>query len=424
MTRGTIQSLGTNRASTRIVTRRTCRVCGSGQLTPLFSLGNLFVSTFVESIDEASIRCPLELVMCKNCTLVQLKHTAPQELLYSRHYWYRSGINPVICDDLRQIAAVTQKAVRLSRGDIVLDIGANDGSLLKNYPNNITRVGCEPATNLIPYLRKVTPHVIDNFWNYKSWMGLYGDRKAKVVTAIGMFYDMEDPSQFISDVARVLAKEGLFVAQLMCLKSMLLKNDLGNICHEHLEYYSYESLKYLFESNGLEIFRVEENEINGGSYRLFARHFRKGSISLSENCSKKDVLGFYQRVRANRAECVKVIRAAVRKGKRVYAYGASTKGNTILQYYGLDSSLVLGVADKDPRKWRKLTVGTWIPIMSEAKVRRDADYLLVLPWAFWRTFVERERQWLQRRGKFIVPLPKVRLIGAGDEMRQSPSRRG
>ena len=367
-------------------TRTTCRVCGADKLTPLFSLGDLYVSTFVAQPGDSIGKAPLELVYCENCTLLQLKHTAPQELMYSRHYWYRSGINPVIGNDLKEIAEVAQSMVPLQEGDVVLDIGTNDGTMLKFYPEHVIRVGCEPADNLIEEVRKITPYVIHDFWNYEVWQKLMGDKKAKIVTAIGMFYDMEDPGQFIGDAAKVLDEDGVFVAQLMCLRPMLEKNDVGNICHEHLEFYSYESLRYLFEHNGLEIFKVEENSINGGSYRLFARHLNQGSIDYPEKLTKEDYQDFYKRIEENKQKCVAFIKQEVAKGKKVYVYGASTKGNTILQYYGLNNKLIKAAADKDEQKWGKFTVGTLIPIVDEEKARKDADYFFVSPWAFFYTF--------------------------------------
>jgi cyclopropane fatty-acyl-phospholipid synthase-like methyltransferase len=398
----------------KYTTRKACRVCGSKKLEPILSLGSLYVSTFVKSKKDKVIKAPLELIFCENCTLLQLKHTAPQELLYSGHYWYRSGINPVIVRDLKEIVQVAQKLVRLKKGDIALDIGANDGTLLKYYSKNLVRVGCEPASNLINELRQVTPDVIYDFWNYKLWQKQFGKKKAKVITAIGMFYDMEDPSQFIRDAAKALDEKGVFIAQLMCLRPMLEKNDIGNICHEHLEYYSYESLKYLFEKNGLEIFKVEENDINGGSYRLFARHYKKGSVDFKEKFTKKDYKDFYKRIKENKKACLSFIKQEVKKGKKVYVYGASTKGNTILQYYGLNNKLIKGAADKDPEKWGKFTVGTYIPIISEAEARKEADYFLVLPWAFFKTFYKREKKWLEKGGKFIVPLPYFQVVGKNE----------
>lgn len=394
----------------RYTTRKTCRVCSSNKLEKVFSIGNLYISTFVKSKKEKTPRAPLELVHCRNCDLLQLKHTAPQELLYARHYWYRSGINPVITADLKEIAQVATKIAKLKKGNIVLDIGANDGTMLKFYPKSVIRVGCEPADNLIKYLRKVTPHVIHGFWAYKTWEKKFGDKKAKIITAIGMFYDMEEPNQFIRDATKALDKNGVFIAQLMTLAPMINTNDLGNICHEHLEYYSYPSLVYFFEKNGLEIFKVEENSINGGSYRLFARHLKKGSIKYRE--PKYDYKAFAKRLETNKKKAVDFIKREVKKGKKVYVYGASTKGNTILQYYGLDTKLIKAAADKDKQKWGKYTVGTLIPIVNEDKARKDADYFFVSPWAFFDTFYKRERDWLKKGGKFIVPLPKFRVVGA------------
>jgi hypothetical protein len=237
-----------------------------------------------------------------------------------------------------------------------------------------------------------------------------GLKKAKVITALGMFYDMEDPNQFVADATKSLAEDGIFVAQLMCLKNMLEKNDVGNICHEHLEYYSLESLKYLFEKNGLEIFRIEENDINGGSYRLYARHYKNGSIPFDEKFTKEDYLAFYKRIEENKKRCVDFIKQEVKKGKRVYVYGASTKGNTILQYYGLTHELIDGAADKSPEKWGKYTIGTMIPIMNEDEARKRADYFLVMPYAFLNEFLEREKEWRSGGGRFIVPLPNFKVV--------------
>jgi hypothetical protein len=239
---------------------------------------------------------------------------------------------------------------------------------------------------------------------------MFPGRKAKAITAIGMFYDMEDPNQFVADAARVLADDGIFVAQLMCLRPMLEKNDLGNICHEHLEFYPLESLKVLFEGNGLEVFRLEENSVNGGSYRIYCRKLRSGSIPLADNLKTRDYLEFFDRVNAVRARCVDFIRTEVARGKKVYVYGASTKGNTILQYFGLTSDDIAGAADRSPEKWGRYTVGTLIPIVSEDEARAEADYFFVLPWAFLNEFLERERKWRDGGGKFIVPFPEFRVI--------------
>lgn len=763
--------------------RTTCRLCHSDRLVPVFSLGMQYVSNFVNK-GEKGIKAPLELVLCESCSLLQLKHTAPQELLYSRHYWYKSGVTKTMREALKEIAETTTKMAGLKKGDVVLDIGANDGTLLGNYQKGIVRVGCEPANNLVDELRQRSDYVIHDFWNYDSFNKL-GLGKAKVITALGMFYDMEDPGRFVADAAKALADDGIFVAQLMCLKNMLEENDVGNICvppstlilgdnrpiatlqvgnkvfggdgkiasikgvmqrnhsgdlikidavyleplvctsehpikivpkeclrfdcgqfrlkdkqqinykwvkaedvkrgdflvvprlmennidtldltrfnkidspayrgglksiqltedtawllglyvaegninitqmnnwvicfnlnkkeylltekirrimgafgykttvyyarsaesmtvrvsctalaralkswcgprarekcipdfimisekhirkaflkglfegdgyrkgnqmhlhtgskilalqtqllvaslggmmgishakgslrkkkdgyiiksgeswqlrgktsdiadifeyehigksirhyvttedsllipvqsvnkeaysgvvcnvetegntylvsnavvhncHEHLEYYSLEALRYLFEKNGLEIFKIEENDINGGSYRLYGRHLKNGSIPFDEKFAKEDYLAFYRRIEENKKKCVDFIKQEVKKGKKIYVYGASTKGNTILQYYGLTGELIEGAADKSQEKWGKYTIGTMIPIMSEDEARKKADYFLIMPYAFLKEFLEREKEWRDRGGRFIVPLPNFRVV--------------
>lgn len=398
------------------ITRKTCRLCGSSDLEEVFSVGNQYINDFVpqERVGKGW-KAPLDLVMCNKCSLLQLRHTAPQELLYSRYYWYRSGVTETMKLALRDITKQIEEMVPLEAGDVVLDIGANDGTMLATYTTaGIRRVGCEPADNLVDALKKNTEYIMHDFWNYERYMQLaagWGFGKAKVITAIGMFYDLEDPNKFIKDAERALANDGIFVAQLMCLTPMLEKNDLGNICHEHLEYYSLESLKYLFETNGLEMFKIEENNVNGGSYRIYARHYKGTGIKFKERFSRVDILAFAKRLEENRKKCVDFIQSEVAKGKKVYVYGASTKGNVILQYYGLDNKLITAAAERSPEKWGKYTIGTWIPIVSEAEAREaQPDYFLVLPWAFFDEFYKREADWRAKGGKFIVPLPEFKVV--------------
>ena len=398
-------------------TRNTCRLCGSNNLKDVFSLGVQYINNFVsqEQIGKG-LSAPLDLVLCDQCSLLQLRHTAPQELLYSRYYWYRSGVTHTMREALKDITREIEAMVPLEKDDIVLDIGANDGTLLASYTTKgIQRLGCEPADNLVEALRNNADHVMHDFWDYDRFNTMtqnWKTQKAKVITAIGMFYDLEDPNKFISDAQKALDDDGIFVAQLMCLASMLEKNDIGNICHEHLEYYSLESLKYLFEKNGLEIFKISENDVNGGSYRIFARHYQGKGISFDEKFTFQDIAQFGARIQENRDQCVAFIKQEVAKGKKVYVYGASTKGNVILQYFGLDSSLVTAASERSPEKWGKYTIGTWIPIVSEEEARRaQPDYFLVLPWAFFNEFYEREEAWRKKGGKFIVPLPEFRVVG-------------
>lgn len=400
----------------KIIKHNKCRLCNSSQLEEAFSLGDQYINDFVEKEKVTSgIKAPLDLVICKDCSLIQLRHTAPQELLYSRYYWYRSGVTQTMRDGLKNVASSIENMITLKANDVILDIGANDGTLLASFEiPELIKVGCEPANNLIEELSRQTKYVMHDFWSsdrYNHLADKWGIGKAKVITALGMFYDLDDPNSFIKDVQKTLTEDGIFVAQLMCLASMLKKNDLGNICHEHIEYYSFASLKFMFEKNGLEIFKIEENAINGGSYRIFARHLNKGSIDFNENCSISDLHSFKNRIDENRHKCVNFIKSEVEKGKTVYVYGASTKGNVILQYYGLDFKLITAAAERSPEKWGKYTIGTGIPIIPEEEARKaQPDYFLVLPWAFFDEFYEREVEWRKKGGKFILPLSEFKVV--------------
>ena len=393
-----------------------CLLCSQKKLKKIFDLGNFYVSNFVtkNNIKNGNIKCPLNLLYCSNCSLIQLSHIAPQELMYRRHYWYKSGVTKTMKDALKELYISSLKHVRIEKNDTVLDIGANDGTLLKNYNSNFTTIGCEPAKNLTKELKKNCNYTIDNFWSINKLNNLlkkYKISKPKIITAIGMFYDLEDPNKFIKDAALALHEKGIFIAQLMCLKSMIDKNDIGNICHEHIEFYSLKSLKYLFENNGLEIFKIEENEINGGSYRIYCRKFNQGSIKLKKENIDLMIRRFVKRVLINKKQMIKFLKIQKSKNKKIFLYGASTKGNTLLQYYNLNSSLIPYAAERSPEKWGKYTVGTGIKIISEKLARQlNPDFFLVTPWGFINEFRKRERKWLKKGGKFILPFPKLRLI--------------
>ncbi len=363
----------------------------------VLSLGNIYISTFTETSRGHIGKAPLTLVHCLKCDLVQLADTAPQELLYTGKYWYKSGINKVIVDDLKDIVS---KGLKHHSKGTWIDIGANDGTLLSFVPSHFNRVAVEPAKNfkndLALYER------VPKFWEKVKLK-----YKANVITAIGMFYDSDNPNLFIKNVKDHLMDDGVFIAQLMTLAPMCEKNDLGNICHEHLEYYSYKSLVYLFESNGLEIFRVEGNDINGGSYRLYARHFKKGSVEIIE---RSNLALFARRIIENREKTIKFIREQILKGKKVYGYGASTKGNTILQYYNLDNRMITAVADKNTEKIGKYMVRTKIPIVSEKEAREKADFFFILPWGFTDHFLKLESEWRKKGGKFIVSIPSFKIL--------------
>ena len=335
--------------------------------------------------------------------------------MYKKFYWYRSGVTNTMKIALKDIFLKVKKMSILKKGDTILDIGANDGTLLKYFKDDgFNTIGCEPAKNLTNELKKNCNHVINNFWNFKYLNNILNKhklKKPKVIMAIGMFYDLEDPSKFISDAAKSLDDDGVFIAQLMCLNSMIKENDLGNICHEHLEFYSYPSLKFLFEKNGFKIIKIEENEINGGSYRIFCKKNVKKSISYKEKTSLADIKKFIKRVEKNKKTCLSFIKKCNNKGEKVFLYGASTKGNTLLQYYGIDSKMISFASERSPEKLGKYTIGSGLKIISEKAARKlNPKYFFVMPYAFIKEFIIRENKWLEKGGKFILPYPNFKVL--------------
>ena len=407
-------------------TRTTCRICGHGQLTHLYNFGKQYISNFVDpghAYDGEP--CPLELVYCPECTLVQNPHTAPQELLYSGFYWYRSGVTATMRAALADVVRDAMSQVDLQPMDVVLDIGSNDGTLLRCYPKYVVNVGVEPAKNLAAEKQEGVDLVINDFWSYEVYTKHLGEDKAKVITACGMFYDLDDPNQFIEDVSQALHPEGVFIAQLMCLKNMINCNDIGNMAHEHLEFYTLHSLAVLLERHGLMIYDISTNAVNGESYRLIIKHAalltgrteeaaqRVLDAFIAEENILKDFDDFITRMELNRDEVQDIVRGAVEDGYMVSVYGASTKGNFLLQWYGLDNDFINYAAERSPEKWGKVTAGSNIKIYSEAIVRQQRpDYFLVLPYAFLPEFIEREKDeaWRKAGGKFIVPLPEAKVV--------------
>ena len=393
-----------------------CLLCKNKKIKKIFSLGNLFVSNFVNKKNiMKGIKAPLNILYCSKWSLIQLSHIAPQEIMYRRFYWYRSGVTKIMRTGLKNIFTESLKKVKLNKNDVVLDIGANDGTLLKYYKNRkIKTISCEPAKNFTKILKKNSHFLINNFWKKNELDKIlfkFKLQKPKIITPIGMFYDLEAPNKFIKDAADSLHDDGFFIAQLMCLKTMIKKNDLGNICHEHIEFYSLKSLKFLFEKNGLEIFKIEENDINGGSYRIYCRKYLKGSIKLKNENVLQMMKIFIKRAKKNKNITMNFIKRKLKQRKKIFLYGASTKGNTVLQYYGINNKIVPFAAERSPEKCGKYTIGTGIKIISEKVARKlNPDYFFVTPWGFIKEFIKREKIWLKNGGKFIVPFPKFRLI--------------
>jgi cyclopropane fatty-acyl-phospholipid synthase-like methyltransferase len=404
----------------------------------LFTLGNLFVSDFLKPEEEEKASCPLTVLLDVDNGLVKLANITNKDLMYGK-YWYRSGINQSMRKDLLDIVQSINRVVKLSPGDVWLDIACNDGTLLEHVGATnpgVNRIGIDPCDD--SYLKESKNHadeIVQDYFTSSSYLNSkYGGVKPRVITTIAMFYDLEDPASFIKDVHSIIDKDGIWVMQMSYTPLMLQQLAFDNICHEHVFYYSLFNIKSLFENNGFKIMDCQLNSVNGGSFRVYAQRsdasinsfadkpyrdvsdFRVKSILSHEkslNLDKKETwIKFFNKVENLKEQTRNFIIEEKSKGKKIWAYGASTKGNTLLQYFCLDSSLIDGIAERSPYKFGLRTVGTNIPIFSEERMRSEKpDYLLVLPWHFISEFVEREKDFLARGGKFIVPCPEFNIIG-------------
>lgn len=396
--------------------RDTCRMDGS-KLETVLDFGSIYPSNFVSG-DNSRVEVPL--VLCKGSVsnLVQLKHTIDRDILY-RNYWYRSDLNASMVESLRDIVKQVQYKIRLFAGDIVVDIGANDGTMLSMFPKYAVTVGFDPANNLKEIASTRCTHFINDYFTAENYPL---EERAKIITTIAMFYDLENPNEFIQDVKSILADNGIWVIQLTDLYSMLKINAFDTIVHEHLEYYSLEVLGELMKMNDMHIFDVSYNRVNGGSIRIYVGHagvrltnsrvldsFRRERHYMASFENPWEA--FKERVEAIKEITTKFIYEENLNGKVIYGMGASTKGNTLLQYFGLTPRDIIAIAEINKSKFGLKTVGTNIPIISEEDaLKATPDYFLVLPWHFVDGFVENNKEYLEAGGAFIVPCPVPAII--------------
>lgn len=398
--------------------RTTCRA-SNGSLLDVMTLGSLPFSCFPMPSDPDPTPLPLTLAINEESGLLQLRHTVNPDQMYNQ-YWYMSGVNQSMQKALESIVeqALARKTVQPT--EIVLDIASNDGTLLSAYPQHVFRVGIDPAKNIQP--QNCDLH-INTYFSAKAYRDQLGDKKAQIITSIAMFYDLEDPIQFCRDLESILTDDGLWIVELSYLPTMLKQNSFDTICSEHLEYYSLQSMEYIFEKSGLQAEDVELNDVNGGSFRLYVR--KKGranpthalrelreyekSVCLSD---PNTYFAFAQRIEKNRKEMISFLTEQKQAGKKVIGYGASTKGNTILAYYGITPDLLPFVADRNPIKYGRQTV-TRIPIISEKEAREmQPDFFLAFPYHFMHEFLSREEKFLERGGQFVSPIPELTFYSA------------
>lgn len=401
----------------------------------LFSLGELYVSDFIkQDLDARAGKHDLTLVIDERYNATRLKVCTPIQSMFGK-YWYRSGVNTTMRKELKDIVENILKVQKLQEGDLWLDIASNDGTLLSYVPPHVKKLGIDPADETFAIeARRVADDVIQDYFNLDSFnKSKFKDKKAKVITCIAMFYDLDEPIDFLKDVVEVMDDDGLFVIQMSYTPLMIKQLAFDNICHEHVYYWTLTSLKKLMNEANLKIVDCELNDVNGGSFRIY---IKKEDSDISKFATRpfRDVCNvrldsiynweeqlennlefywnqFYNGLLTLKQKTVDFIKSEKEKGKKICGYGASTKGNTLLQYFGLDNNLIDAIAERSPYKYGHKTIGTNIPIMSEDDVRAmNPDYLLVLPWHFISEFTEREKEFLNKGGKLIVPCPKFEII--------------
>lgn len=411
--------------------RTTCRVCGSHFLKKVIDLGPQYLQgSFVKpgkempstrKIDCTLVRCNPEADE-NACGLLQMEHSVPSEILYAA-YWYRSGTNNTMRNHLKNIVDSVVDTVKNLKHPSVLDIGCNDGTLLNFYPKNFIKYGCDPS-DVAQEVKDAT--VVQDIFPSEELFRVLEGEKIDVITSIAVFYDLEDPVGFVQGIKRFLSSKGVWVFEMSYMPRMLALDSYDTICHEHLEFYSLAVIEKILAMGGMKVSRISFNDINGGSIRCYATHKENSKWDTTDDLhlineirhrefdleldTDKPYAAFQERIEKLKTDLHDLLVRLKGEGKRVHIYGASTKGNTILQWCNIDNNLVDFAAERNPDKYGAMTLGTNIPIISEAESRAmNPDYYLVLPWHFKEEFLEREKEAADKGTGFIFPVPTVEI---------------
>lgn len=404
-------------------------------MNKLLNLGAHYVSDFIFSDADyvGRKKYSLDLHIEESTGAIRLIEDAPNETMWGK-YWYRSGINATMIKELGNIVLEICSRIKYNRSDIWLDIACNDGTMMKQIPSDFIKIGIDPSDDTFYNESSKYGTVIQDYFSFEAYKRAgVGDLKAKVITTIAMFYDLSDPTTFIDDINKILDDNGIWVLQLSYTPLMIKQLAFDNICHEHRYYYSLRTITNLLNRHNLKIVDCELNDVNGGSFRIYvqkniAEPSSFGTAPLRDVCQFRinSILEYEEKINIEspavweefqnnidelKEQTVSFIRTEVSKGKIIYGYGASTKGNTLLQYFNLDNSLIKAIVERSEYKFGLKTIGSNIPIISEEEMRQNPpDYLLILPWHFINEFINREKNFLLQGGKFIVPCPKFQII--------------
>jgi C-methyltransferase C-terminal domain/Putative zinc binding domain/Methyltransferase domain len=403
-----------------------CRVSGSKNLVTVLNLGFQDLTGVFPKTASQQVTCgPLELVWCPDSGLLQLKHTYNSSEMYGENYGYRSGLNQSMVTHLSDKVRYLERLVPLKAGDVVLDIGSNDATTLKAYSTSgIKRIGIDPTGKKFLQYYPDGIRLVPDFFSSAAYRSIES-QPAKIVSSIAMFYDLDSPVAFAKEIASVLADDGVWHFEQSYMPSMLRMNSYDTICHEHLEYYSLAVVKKILDAADLKLVDVVMNSINGGSFAVTAAKRSNSSVHINHTVinwllEQEDRMGlntprpyrdFEERVFRHRDDLTRLIKGLNADGKTVLGYGASTKGNVVLQFCGLTNKDIPAIADVNPEKFGCVTPGTHIPIVSEDDARKmKPDYFLVLPWHFKDGILRREKDYLANGGKMIFPFPEIEIV--------------
>ena len=405
-----------------------CRLCKCKKLLPVFDFGLQALSTRFPNENEPDAEIlPLNLVQCQNtkCNLVQLTHDYDFDDLYRKGYGYRSGINKTMRCHLNEIVQELLSEIELKDNDTVLDIASNDGTLLKSYNNpNINLIGIDPTiTQYREHYPSDRTYLSSEFFTKEVFYSISPTKYAKLISSIAVFYDVPDPNLFAEDIASILDKNGVWVMEQSYLPLLIKDLSFDSICHEHLAYYGFKQIKLAAKDANLRVFNVDTNNMNGGSLRVFLCHSDSSRMTNEDNINRLEELesiskvdnhstfiDFKAKIMSIGDNLVGFIKQEKKKNKRIHIYGASTKGNVLLQLFGIGNELIDAAAERNEWKYGHRTPGTNIPIISEKESRElNPDYYLVLPWHFRDEFIKREKEFINRGGKLIFPLPEIEI---------------
>jgi hypothetical protein len=389
-------------------------------------------SHFVRNNTEhplSNLKVPLSVVLCRSCGLLQLQETVDRQVLF-RDYFYRSGTNPMMYAALKDVVEDISKKIDLKQGDCILDIGCNDCTMLSLFSNEYNRIGIEPSTNINWDGVDPSIHIVNNFFSQRDVLRITNGSLCRVVTSIAMFYSVEDVNAFTSEVKSILAPDGVWCIQLSYLPATIKSMSFYDICHEHLYYFSLTVLDEFMESNGLSIYDVSTNDVNGGSLRVFVshkeldkskpEHFYKLLEEERNMClfDQETYQSFFRKIGEMKQKVISYIRHEAESGNLVIGLGASTKGNVLLQFFGIDNHSLPYISERNPEKVSLRTLGTDIELISEEQARAlKPSCMVVLIWPFKEEIIRRESLYLQNGGKLLFPMPYCHIVTKDGEMR-------